>query len=92
VLDLGAVLIVIVVWIALRFVIAIWVSRRAETGAFSPLQVAVVYSLLIAIAPLLLLPWRHSEGDVIFLVGAAVVIFLGKIGLISYAIERRDPR
>jgi hypothetical protein len=46
---------------------------------------------LLAIAPLLLLPWHHSEGDIIFLVGAAVIIFLGKIGLIAYAIERRDP-
>ena len=85
-LDVGAVLIVIVAWVVLREGIRRWVRWRAENNAISVRQAAFAYSLAIAIAPLLLLPWRHTEADVIFLSAAAVVIFLGKYALISYSI------
>ena len=88
-LDVGAVLIVVIAWIAVREVIRRWVRARAERDAISVRQAATAYSAAIAIAPFFLLPWRNSVDDIIFLSGAAVVIFLGKYALIRYAIS--DP-
>ena len=88
-LDVGAVLIVIVAWIVVREGIRRWVRARAERDAITVRQAAFAYSAAIAMAPLFLLPWRHSVGDVVFLSAAAVVIFLGKYALISYSIS--DP-
>ena len=89
-LDVGSVLIVVVAWILAREGIRRWVRARAERDAISVRQAAFAYSAAIAIAPLFLLPWRHTAGDVFFLSAAAVVIFLGKYALINYAIDEPE--
>jgi hypothetical protein len=86
VLDLGAVIIVIVAWVVLRELIRRWVASRYHE--ISTRRAAIAYSVALAIAPLLLLPWRHSLEDVVFLSLAAIFIFLGKYANISYALSR----
>jgi hypothetical protein len=88
VIDLGAAIIVIVVWIVVRLALQLWIAPRRLSGEISPRFAAFVYSLALAIAPLLFLPWRHSEADVVFFSLAAVVIFLGKYAYINYALSR----
>ena len=87
--DPGTAVIVVVAWIVSRWAIQQWVARRLEAREISPRGAAFAYSIALAIAPLLLLPWRHTIEDVIFLSLVAVLIFLGKYAYISYAVSRR---
>jgi hypothetical protein len=88
VIDLDAAIIVTLVWIIVRLALQLWVAPRRLSGEISARQAAFAYSVALAIAPLLFLPWRHSEGDVLFLSFAAVTIFLGKYAYINYALSR----
>jgi hypothetical protein len=88
VLDVGAAIIVLLAWVVLRALIRRWVSARLEFDEISPRQAAIAYSVALAIAPLLLLPWRHSPEDIVFLSFASVLIFVGKYAQISYSLTR----
>ena len=85
-LAIGDVIIVVLVWVVLRELIRRWVASRYEV--ISARGAALAYSVAIAIAPLLLLPWRHSPEDIVILSIASVLIFLGKYAYISYALSR----
>ena len=86
--DPGVAVIVVLAWILVRLAIQQWVARRFEARQISARGAAFAYSIALAIAPLLLLPWRHTIEDVIFLSIVAVLIFLGKYAYISYAVSR----
>ena len=86
--DPGTAIIVVVAWIAARWAIQRWVAARIESRQISPRGAAFAYSIALAIAPFLLLPWRHTVEDIIFLTFAAAMIFVGKYAYISYAVSR----
>ena len=87
--DPGTAVLVVVAWVVLRLGIQQWVARRVASREISPRGAAVGYSVALAIAPLLLLPWRHTVEDVIFLTVAAAAIFIGKYAYINYAVSHR---
>lgn len=72
--DIAILLIVVLLWIGLRFLLAHWLWGAVASGRLSNRVGQIAYAITLAVLPLLALPWVLWAWP--FLLAAAIVVFL----------------
>jgi hypothetical protein len=74
--QIGIFLILVILWIGLRYWGAHWLWTRVDSGRLSYDVGQALHAGIYALVPLLALPWAHSPTDIAVLFALAVGLFL----------------